>query len=154
MRFLDIAYRELSQEDRARALDKVQRDYGDTVLTLVTQRLSVDMSLTTREAVMKETGSWPQWPEAKKRRNHATRTKAKTADEPPAPPEAIAVGDADHENEAYRERGVGLCDKARDAGIDVLKFAYDSGDTSLIDLAAGLIREAACCRRMVVSHVR
>lgn len=54
---LDTPYRDLSMDDRAKALSRVQKDYGDTVLTVVTQLLSTDVSLTMREAVMKETGS-------------------------------------------------------------------------------------------------
>ena len=63
LKLLDTPYRDLSMDDRAKALSRVQKDYGDTVLTVVTQLLSTDVSLTMREAVMKEIGSWPQWPE-------------------------------------------------------------------------------------------
>ncbi len=60
LKLLDTPYRDLSMDDRAKALSRVQKDYGDTVLTVVTQLLSTNMGLTMREAVMKETGSWPQ----------------------------------------------------------------------------------------------
>ncbi len=73
---LDTPYRDLSMGDRAKALSRVQKDYGDTVLTVVIQLLSTDMALTIREAVMKENGSWPQWPEPRKRRGRSIKSGA------------------------------------------------------------------------------
>ena len=159
---LDTPYRDLSMGDRAKALSRVQKDYGDTVLTVVTQLLSTDVSLTMREAVMKETGSWPQWPEPKKRRGRsvksgtvpsATPTVEQPKVEKPEPSMAAETETCDDlgnlTRDEFVDRGVKLCDQAYVAAVGIIRLGYLTHQPALVDMAAGVVSNAAACRSCV-----
>lgn len=159
---LDTPYRDLSMDDRAKALSRVQKDYGDTVLTVVTQLLSTDVSLTMREAVMKETGSWPQWPEPKKRCGRsvksgtvpsATPTVEQPKAEKPEPSMAAETEMCDDLGNLTRDelvdRGVKLCDQAYVAAVGIIRLGYLTHQPALVDMAAGVVSNAAACRSCV-----
>lgn len=172
---LDTPYRDLSMDDRAKALSRVQKDYGDTVLTVVTQLLSTDVSLTMREAVMKETGSWPQWPEPKKRRGRsvksgtgpsatptveqpktdpvATEPSEPAEPQPGEPDDGVADTGAEVTPDAL-SRGVRLCDKAYAAAIELIRFSYVEDRDTVLSYASMMISAAASCRKTLVDHGR
>lgn len=167
LKLLDTPYRDLSMDDRAKALSRVQKDYGDTVLTVVTQLLSTDVSLTMREAVMKETGSWPQWPEPKKRRGRsvksgttasATPTVEQSKVEKPEPSmtaETETCGDLDNlTRDEFVDRGVKLCDQAYTTALGLLRLGYVGHIPSLVDMAAGVVRDAGACRHVLEKRRR
>lgn len=164
---LDTPYRDLSMDDRAKALSRVQKDYGDTVLTVVTQLLSTDVSLTMREAVMKETGSWPQWPEPKKRRGRSVKSgtvpsATPTVEQPKADrPEVSASDEAgpvdaldDVAHDELLDHGVKLCDQAYTAALGLLRLGYVGHIPSLVDMAAGVVRDAGACRHVLKKRRR
>lgn len=172
LKLLDTPYRDLSMDDRAKALSRVQKDYGDTVLTVVTQLLSTDVSLTMREAVMKETGSWPQWPEPKKRRGRSVKSGAMTSVTPtmeqqktekaaaePSGPQSGEPDDgiADTSTEVTVDalsRGIRLCDKACAAAIELIRFAYVEDMDTVLNYASMMIGVAASCRKTLVDYGR
>lgn len=155
---LDTAYKDLSQVGRARALERVQREYGDDVFTVVTQCLSTDQSLTVREAVMKETGSWPHWPEPKRKRRRKTAaasdsTGARAAQEPPAadgtepkdrkPAATNTVGEPHGDPERY---GLELVDGVFDAASTLMSRGYRTSDRILVTVGQKLLSVAFECR--------
>ena len=162
LKLLDTPYRDLSMDDRAKALSRVQKDYGDTVLTVVTQLLSTNMGLTMREAVMKETGSWPQWPDPKKRRGRSVKPGATTSatpivdqpkaekPEPSMTAETETCGDLDNlTRDEFVDRGVKLCDQAYVAAVGIIRLGYLTHQPALVDMAAGVVSNAAACRSCV-----
>lgn len=157
---LDTAYKDLSQVGRARALERVQREYGDDVFTVVTQCLSTDQSLTVREAVMKETGSWPHWPEPKKkRRRRATATADAVTAEPKTEPEP--AGEPAVEPEPKKKPGARRATKSKasaespelelvdgvfDAASTLMSRGYRTSDRILVTVGQKLLSVAFECR--------
>lgn len=164
---LDTPYRDLSMDDRAKALSRVQKDYGDTVMTVVTQLLSTNMGLTMREAVMKETGSWPQWTEPKKRRGRSVKSGTTTSATPtveqpkvekPEPSMTAETGPVDALDDVTHDElldhGVKLCDQAYTTALGLLRLGYVGHIPSLVDMAAGVVRDAGACRHVLEKRRR